>query len=109
MQSARYVGFTALACLSTSDLASAAATMESIGAEKCGAPTRTGAVEGSGEFPKLIKPSAVEITKWAARSRDNCSALGVAWPGRACGASAPEPLRYLGVVLGRSEHDGGFV
>ena len=36
MQSARYVGFTALACLSTSDLASAAATMESIGAEKCG-------------------------------------------------------------------------
>ena len=86
MQSARYVGFTALACLSTSDLASAAATMESIGAEKCGAPTRTGAVEGSGEFPKLIKPSAVEITKWAARSRDNCSALGVAWPGKACGA-----------------------
>jgi hypothetical protein len=32
----RRIGFTALACLSMSDLASAAATMETIGAEKCG-------------------------------------------------------------------------
>ena len=32
----RCLGFTVLACLSMSDLASAAATMESIGAEKCG-------------------------------------------------------------------------
>jgi hypothetical protein len=32
----RCIGFTVLACLSMSDLASAAATMESIGAEKCG-------------------------------------------------------------------------
>ena len=33
---ARYFGFTALACLSMPNLASAAATMETIGAEKCG-------------------------------------------------------------------------
>jgi hypothetical protein len=33
---ARYLGFTALACLSIVNLASAAATMETIGAEKCG-------------------------------------------------------------------------
>src|SRR4051812_35597965 len=32
----RCLGFTVLACLSMSDLASAAASMESIGAEKCG-------------------------------------------------------------------------
>src|SRR5215218_9143640 len=31
-----YLGFTALACLSIANLASAAATMETIGAEKCG-------------------------------------------------------------------------
>src|SRR5215203_3203775 len=36
MLTARYVGFTALACLSIANLASAAATMETIGAEKCG-------------------------------------------------------------------------
>ena len=36
MLTARYVGFTALACLSMTDLASAAATMETIGAEKSG-------------------------------------------------------------------------
>ena len=36
MQRARYLGFTALACLSIPNLASAAATMETIGAEKCG-------------------------------------------------------------------------
>ena len=33
---ARHLGFTALACLSMPNLASAAATMETIGAEKCG-------------------------------------------------------------------------
>ena len=36
MLTARYVGFTALACLAMTDLASAAAMMETIGAEKCG-------------------------------------------------------------------------
>ena len=36
MVRARYLGFTALVCLSIANLASAAATMETIGAEKCG-------------------------------------------------------------------------
>ncbi len=36
MVRARYLGFTALVCLSMPNLASAAASMETIGAEKCG-------------------------------------------------------------------------
>jgi hypothetical protein len=101
---ARYLGFTALACLSIVNLASAAATMETIGAEKCGGRVTAFEVEflapegaaleatakGFGERNPSLAQNAITISidgKSCADAR--CPSSELTW--RRAGPSRPIP------------------
>ena len=74
---ARYLGFTALACLSIPNLASAAATMETIGAEKCGGRITAFEVEFLAPDGAALEATAKALVRGAPSLAQNAVTLSI--------------------------------
>ena len=74
---ARYLGFTALACLSIANLASAAATMETIGAEKCGGRITDFEVEFLAPDGAALEATAKALVRGAPSLAQNAVTLSI--------------------------------
>jgi hypothetical protein len=77
MLTARYVGFTALACLAMTDLASAAAMMETIGAEKCGGRVTAFKVEFLAPDGAALEATAKALVRGAPSLAQNAVTLSI--------------------------------
>ena len=74
---ARYLGFTALACLSIANLASAAAMMETIGAEKCGGRITAFEVEFLAPDGAALEATAKALVRGAPSLAQNAVTLSI--------------------------------
>ena len=79
MVRARYLGFTALACLSVPNLASAAATMETIGAEKCGGRVTAFKVEFLAPDGAALEATAKVLVRGAPSLAQDSVTLSIRW------------------------------
>src|SRR5215207_2604667 len=77
MVRARYFGFTALVCLSMPNLASAAASMETIGAEKCGGRVTAFEVEFLAPDGAALEATAKVLVRGASSAAQNAVTLSI--------------------------------